>query len=168
MMGTKQTSTSTVARRSFLSQLWKILGILALVEFMGLVVAFLWPGKPRVRKGDFGDVLAAGAVDSYAPESVTAFQRGRFYLARLTDGGFIALSMACTHLGCTVPWVADEKRFICPCHASCFDIRGAVIQSPAARALDYFPVTIVNGIVHVDTGKPMKRSDFHISQTTQP
>jgi len=56
-----------------------------------------------------------------------------------------------------VPWVEKEKKFICPCHASAFDITGSVIQSPAARALDLFPVTVENNMVKVDTGKRIKR-----------
>ena len=60
---------------------------------------------------------------------------------RLDDGGLLALSCKCTHLGCTVPWVEKEKKFLCPCHASAFDITGNVINSPAARALDTFPVS---------------------------
>ena len=41
----------------------------------------------------------------------------------LEDGGFLALHRQCTHLGCTVPWVPARQAFVCPCHASAFDIR---------------------------------------------
>ena len=90
------------------------------------------------------------------PHSVTAFVRGRFYLARLADGGFLALSRKCTHLGCTVPWVATENKFVCPCHASAFDITGNVISPPAPRALDIYAVMIENDIVKVDTSRADK------------
>ena len=84
--------------------------------------------------------------------------------SRLEDGGFLALSRECTHLGCTVPWLENEKRFACPCHASVFDIRGEVVNAPASRPLDIYPVFIENNIVKVDTDKRIKRSGFDIEQ----
>ena len=100
-------------------------------------------------------------------QAMTAFQRGRFYLARLADGGFLALSRTCTHLGCTVPWNAAEGRFVCPCHASSFDIHGEVSSPPAPRPLDFFQVRIENGIVKVDTTRRMRRSRFEPSQVAR-
>jgi cytochrome b6-f complex iron-sulfur subunit len=90
--------------------------------------------------------------------------RGRFYLVRLAEGGFLALTRKCTHLGCTVPWVAQENSFVCPCHASVFDITGSVINSPAPRALDMYPITIENDLVKVDISKPIRRSAFKAEQ----
>ena len=78
------------------------------------------------------------------------------------------MSRTCTHLGCTVPWVEDEGRFVCPCHASALAINGDVLEPPAPRALDLFEVQIVNGIVNVDTGKQRKRSAFDPEQATYP
>jgi cytochrome b6-f complex iron-sulfur subunit len=80
----------------------------------------------------------------------------------------MALSRRCTHLGCTVPWVEEDKAFKCPCHSSAFDIRGNVIRSPAPRALDIFPITIENNVVKVETGQMMKRSAFRPEQVTYP
>ena len=87
---------------------------------------------------------------------------------RLEDGGFLALYRKCTHLGCTVPWVADRERFACPCHASVFDVRGDVLSPPAPRPLDLFPVRIENGIVKVDTRTPQRREAFDPSQVVRP
>lgn len=163
------TSNSTPpVRRRFLGTLWKVLGVLAVVELLGMVVAFLWPRKKQVGENVFGGILTAGAVESFEPDSVTAFRIGRFYLARLSDGGFLALSRKCTHLGCTVAWEDEKKQFICPCHASTYDIRGDVVRSPASRALDYFPVIIENDVVKVNTAKALKRNRFQFSQTIRP
>ena len=161
----KQNSDS---RRSFLTMLWAALGLVALAEFIAVAVAFLRPQKPAARRENADAIVTAGAVDSFAPGSVTAFVRGRFYLSRLADGGFLALSRKCTHLGCTVPWVAAENQFVCPCHASAFDIAGSVISPPAPRALDIYAVTIENEMVKVDTGTPIKRSAFNAEQVTYP
>jgi cytochrome b6-f complex iron-sulfur subunit len=150
-------------RRTFFNKLWMGLGILAFIEFLVLVLAYLRPGRSRVGT-DTAAVIEAGPVEKFVPHSVTAFVRGRFYLCRLEDGGFLAVSRKCTHLGCTVPWLDKEKRFICPCHASVYDIRGEVISPPAPRPLDIYPVTIENNIVKVDTQRPIKRSAFRATQ----
>jgi cytochrome b6-f complex iron-sulfur subunit len=156
------------SRRSFLRKLWVGLGILAGAEFVGVVFAFLRPRKPPVRETDFGGIIEAGPIDDFEPDSVTAFIRGQFYLSRLKDGGFLALSRKCTHLGCTVPWDSEGNIFPCPCHSSAFDRTGEVISPPAPRALDLHPVDIENGIVRVDTGKKIKRKSFKISQVVRP
>ena len=156
------------SRRSFLTKFWTLLGFIALVEFIAVAFAFLRPDKSKVRRQGTDSIVTGGALDQFIPNSVTAFVRGRFYLARLQDGGFLALSRKCTHLGCTLPWVVEKNKFICPCHGSAFDITGNAISPPAPRALDIYPVTIENDIVKVDTGHPLKRSEFHADQVTYP
>ena len=164
----KERSETEPKRRSFLYTLWAGLGLVAFAEVIWLVVSFLKPGKSPQKKGDFGGVIEAGPVSAFKPGSVTAFPRGHFYLACLEDGGFLALYRKCTHLGCTLPWVDVEKRFICPCHASTFDIRGNVLKSPASRAMDLFMVRIENNRVRVETGTLIKRSSFRKEQLVYP
>jgi cytochrome b6-f complex iron-sulfur subunit len=156
------------SRRRFLWKVWLGLGGLALAECVWIVVSFLRPRKPRAAGQDSGNLIIAGPVEQFERNSVRAFQKGKFYLARLEDGGFLALYRACTHLGCTVPWMEEEKRFICPCHSSAFDIRGDVTSPPAPRALDLYPVRIENGIVKVDISTPIRRKSFEVSQVTHP
>ena len=148
-----------ITRRDFLSRTWKGLGIIAGLEVVGVMAAFLFSGKARSTSAP-KQLLEAGPVDSFGLNSVSAFMGGRFYLVRMQDGGFIALSLRCTHLGCAVAWEETRNRFICPCHSSAFDISGEVLNPPAARALNYYPVLIESGIVKVDIGtlKERKRS----------
>jgi cytochrome b6-f complex iron-sulfur subunit len=155
-------------RRSFLNILWLILGGIALAELVAVTFAFLRPNKLKVQGEDPDSIISAGAVESFAPNSVTAFVRGKFYLARLEDGGFLAISRTCTHLGCTVPWVEKKMQFACPCHGSSFDITGNVIEAPAPRALDIYPIAIVNKMIKVDTRKPIKRRTFQAEQVVYP
>ena len=158
----------TLSRRSFLTRLWGILGAVAFAELIVMVIAFFSLRKPRTIAGDQDAIIVAGPVDSFDPGTVNAFIRGKFYLARLDDGGFLAMSRSCTHLSCTVPWVSGENRFICPCHSSEFDIRGEVINPPAPRALDLYPIVIENNVLRVDTSKLRKRSEFAADQVTYP
>ena len=154
------------SRRSFLSKLWLALGALTFAELVVVGIAFFKPRKPRAAATEQDAIVVAGTVDNFEPGTVSAFVRGKFYLARLEDGGFLAMSRTCTHLSCTVPWVSGENKFICPCHSSEFDIRGEVINPPAPRALDLYPVTIENKVLKVDTGKLTKRSEFSTEQVT--
>jgi cytochrome b6-f complex iron-sulfur subunit len=158
----------TASRRSFLAKMWLGLGIVAMAEGVWVVVSFLRPRKARVEEGSPGDVIEAGPAESFETGTVTAFPRGDFYLVRLEDGGFLALSCKCTHLGCAVPWVQAEGSFVCPCHASSFDITGAVLSGPASRALDARRISIENNMVKVDTRKLIRRAGFRENQVAYP
>ena len=64
--------------------------------------------------------------------------------------GFSALSLVCTHLGCTVEQAPDG--FSCPCHGSQYDPAGNVTRGPALKPLEHLSIeTISNGhlILHV-------------------
>ena len=148
-------------RRGFLGRIWLALGGVALVEYAWLGFEFL---KPRQAPAEALPIVDAGPLDAFDPGSVTAFPAGKFYLVRLEDGGFLALSRTCTHLGCTVPWDAEAEVFACPCHSSTFDMRGVVLSPPASRPLDRFAVRIENGIVKVDVSKTIRRRAFDASQ----
>ena len=156
----------SISRRTFLNRLWVMVGTLAFTEIIVMIIAFFRPRKARTTVAEQDTIIVAGPVDNFEPGSVSAFVRGKFYLARLEDGGFLAMSRSCTHLNCTVPWVSDENRFMCPCHSSEFDIRGEVVNPPAPRALDLYPIEIENDVLRVNTGKLQKRSGFAASQVT--
>jgi cytochrome b6-f complex iron-sulfur subunit len=134
---------------------------LALLEMGGASLLFM---QPRSLEGAFGGLLNAGPVNSFRPGSVVEFTNGRFFLVRSHDEGFLAVYQRCTHLGCAVTWEADQNHFFCPCHASSFDIHGDVENPPAPRALDTFPVTIVDGQVMVNTGQRQSRDDYSPEQ----
>ncbi|MGB3536176.1 MAG: FAD-dependent oxidoreductase [Microcoleaceae cyanobacterium] len=50
-----------------------------------------------------------------------------------------AISLKCTHQGCTVH-LAEDGQFHCPCHGAVYDSKGHVISGPAQRDLDRFKV----------------------------
>ena len=56
------------------------------------------------------------------------------------ESGFSALSLVCTHLGCTVEQNTDG--FVCPCHASRFDEDGNVTHGPASKPLHSLRVEV--------------------------
>ncbi len=158
----------THSRRSFLNKLWLVLGGLAFVEIIAMVFGFFKSTSREALPADAESIFTVGPIDNFEPGTVSAFVSGKFYLARLEDGGFLAMSRRCTHLSCTVPWVSAESKFICPCHASVFDIRGEVISPPAPRALDLYQLEIHNNVLLVNTGKLLRRSTFAKDQVTYP
>lgn len=160
-MTSENTLKSKLNRRNFLKIAWGTIGGLVALEIGGVSLAYM---QPRLAEGEFGSLITAGEVDVFPSGSVTHISNGRFYLARLEDGGFLTLYQRCTHLGCSVPWDQAEGKFICPCHNSQFTNDGNVLNPPAPRPLDLFAVTIEDGMVKVDTSTPITRKDFDPSQ----
>jgi len=151
------------SRRSFLSWVWLAMGGLAVAEVAWLALSFLRP-RSQPGKNREEQILSAGPVERFQSGSVTAFPSGKFYLARMADGGFLALARECTHLGCTVTWSRDDNSFLCPCHGSAFNLQGDVLTPPAPRSLDLYAVFIENGEVKVDVSKRSRRNRFEPSQ----
>ncbi len=163
----KDNAVPESTRRRFLNLLWAGLGLATVAEVVWIGVSFLRSRKERSESVRAESVVAAGPVDSFAPGSVTAIPQGQFYLSRLADGGFLALSRTCTHLGCSLRWDPDKGRFFCPCHGSSFSATGEVLTSPAPRPLDCYPVRIENGMVKVDVSAPHKRDWFSPEQAAR-
>jgi nitrite reductase/ring-hydroxylating ferredoxin subunit len=75
-------------------------------------------------------------------------------LLRDPDGpaGLRAISLSCTHLGCTLRPAAGNRTLECPCHGSAFSLLGEdgagaelgrLLQGPATRDLDPLEVVLV-------------------------
>lgn len=135
---------------------WGVLLLLVAESAAAFGLGFFLPRKV----GAFGGRVSAGNVEDYPVGSVTRISEGKFYISHVPEG-FLALWQKCPHLGCTVPWMPDQKsedtiaekgRFNCPCHGSIYDRYGQIITGPAPRPMDLFPITIVNGRIMVDTG----------------
>lgn len=157
-----------ISRRGFLNKIWMMFGVIAVIEFAWVVLSFLRKRPESISSLDADALFTVGRIDQFKRNSVTAFPRGHFYLVCLENGGFLALSRRCTHLGCTLPWVEKEKKFVCPCHSSIFDIQGAVVQSPAPRAMDLLSLRIENQLIKVDTRLILRRDGFHKDQVVYP
>ena len=90
-----------------------------------------------------------GSVDKYPLGSRTSIPEIPALLIH-ADSGFAALSLTCTHLGCTVE--PDEKGFACPCHNSSFDVNGNVTHGPAVKPLQSLRIEITDdGTIKVFT-----------------
>jgi cytochrome b6-f complex iron-sulfur subunit len=154
-------------RRRFLNWLWALLALGSIAEAGWLAGSIVSSKKEREKAISQSRIVSAGEVKEYLPGTVTAISPGQFYLARLDNGSFLALSPACTHLGCSLNWDPGSRRFICPCHGSTFDIAGEVLTPPAIRGLASFPLQIENGIIKVDISVPLKHQQNGQSRSIQ-
>lgn len=71
------------------------------------------------------------------------------YVVKDANGQLAVLSAVCTHLGCTVPWIEDQNKFLCPCHKGAFDPTGKVIGGPAPRHMDSLPMKVEDGTLKI-------------------
>jgi Rieske Fe-S protein len=153
-------------RREVLKKTWIILGIIASFEFILFTLNLLRPGKVKPSTLPDTAIKIVGNVEDFEINTVTTDRVNKFYLVRQQDGAFLALSLMCSHLGCSISWDDQKNQFICPCHSSSFNKQGEVINSPAPRPLDYFPVIIEEGKVKIDLRQRTKRRKFENKQLT--
>jgi Rieske Fe-S protein len=73
---------------------------------------------------------------------VTAASKALAFIRKEADGTVTAISATCTHLGCVVSWMDDEKIFKCPCHNGRFNTAGKVLSGPPPAPLWRHPVKI--------------------------
>ncbi len=124
-----------VSRKAFLS--WLIKGSLAGSALLGLgalgrFISFeSEPGKPS--QYDLGPATDFAAGTRTTVASIPA-------LIIHTDAGFIALSLVCPHLGCTVN--VNTDGFACPCHGSRFTADGNLRNGPASKPLTSLRVEV--------------------------
>jgi glycine/D-amino acid oxidase-like deaminating enzyme len=67
--------------------------------------------------------------------AIVSFDGQKAAISRDASGELIAVSAACTHMGCTVAWNAAESTWDCPCHGSRFAPDGKVLHGPAVADL---------------------------------
>src|SRR6266568_5103547 len=57
----------------------------------------------------------------------------------MKEGSIIAMSAACTHMGCIVQWQTSDQKFHCPCHGGLFTEYGKPVNSSPIRYLTSLP-----------------------------
>jgi cytochrome b6-f complex iron-sulfur subunit len=158
--------TERTGRREFLYKVWKILGLVAVAELGFFMISLLKPSRELNKSKAESTIKTIGNVEDFPLNSVTPDRINMLTIIREPDGGFLALSLTCSHLGCSVLWNEAKNQFACPCHSSNFDKQGLVLNSPASRPLDYFPVTIGEGKVKIDISLKTRRNKFEQNQLT--
>lgn len=120
----------------------------ALFKYMFPVVSYGTPQKFLVPISDLPDV---------GDELI--FDDMKVVLRRQTENKVAAISLVCTHLGCTVNRV--ETGFQCPCHGSQYDSDGLVVGGPAPKTLPWLEIKVVPGDqIEIDTGTSLEENTF--------
>ncbi len=136
-------------RRSFLS--WGTAALAALLSAVGVslgaVIRFLTPSVFYEPPQSFK--IGAPGDFPFGPPTFLADEK--IFVFRDREKGFAVTSAVCTHLGCTVAYFQNDRRFHCPCHGSVFAADGSVQHGPAPRPLEWFEVTLArDGQLRVD------------------
>ena len=149
-------STPVGSRRTFFH--WVTLaaaGVVGLGLAFPLVGALVSPAFSRRRREwvDVGDVEGLPVGRPTQLDHVTTIRDGwmettsqkAVWAVKQPEGGVRVFSPICTHLGCGYRWDDADKKFLCPCHGSVFDVNGKVLGGPAPRPLDVLPSKVEGG-----------------------
>ena len=129
---------------------FSVANIAALVLSLRFVIPNVTYDEPQLFK--------AGVPDDYPVGSTTIFSDKRVALNRDPDG-FYAISLICTHLGCTPRWFQNDSMFRCPCHGSRYLRDGVRFYGPAPRPMDNVQVGVApDGTLFVDRAKVVART----------
>lgn len=149
--------TRPVTRRNFI--VWYLAGLLTatVVAIVAPILVYVYPPQGQTKRKDVTialdtplDALAGGSAVKFAAPTETGFimkdgggdnAPGKVafaaYAAKDAAGTVNVFAVNCSHLGCSVAFNADVKRFQCPCHGSQFDIDGQVAHGPAVFPLSH-------------------------------
>lgn len=149
---TESHSSSRFSRREFATivsgVVGTLMGALVGVPIIGYFIA------PAFREGGGEAWVSLGPVEGYPigePKLVTFTRTQKngwetssksygVYVLRDDEQTLTVYSNVCTHLGCRVNWIEEDKQYACPCHDGFFGLHGEVLipNSPPPRELDTF------------------------------
>lgn len=128
-------------RREILRTLAGTLGVISIV---GVVPVIGGCEISRVNNAGGGDLAVDTSSLVQDNDALVTKDNGPdgapILVVRVAADTFRALSMRCTHLGCTVGAPSGD-RLVCPCHGSVYALDGSVISSPATQALHLYQST---------------------------
>ena len=136
-------------RRSFLGTLFAMsaaaVSTLLAIPLVRFSTYPLRRGATETDWSDVGTVQELASLTEPTAKTITMERRDAWqttssetavYVLPSKDGPFRILSPVCPHLGCSVRWVGDQNKFICPCHSGSFTADGERITGPPPRSMD--------------------------------
>jgi cytochrome b6-f complex iron-sulfur subunit len=130
---------------------------------------FMFPNvlnePPQQFRAGFPNEYGAGVDERWKEKFGVWIVRTESDLVTKT-GGFYALLVTCTHLGCTPNYLSAEAKFKCPCHGSGFRTTGINFEGPAPRPLERARIVLAeDGQILVDKARKFQ---FELGQWTDP
>jgi Rieske Fe-S protein len=144
---------AAVSRRALLTGGAAAAASLALGAGIDHVVERAKPPSPQIIQPT-GDLIGKGIATTWHPVTTLA-ELGDKAVQFVTDtivgfvirddgddgdpdkGKIIAMSAACTHMGCIVQWQDKDRKFQCPCHGGVFTEYGKVDNKAWGGAVPY-------------------------------
>ena len=124
-------------------------GLVGVARFMLPTVTYLTPKK-----------FLVNVTDLPTPGNELVYPEQRVIVLRNDEGALGAISLICTHLGCTVYRVATGYQ--CPCHGSQYDNEAEVVGGPAPVGLAWLPIKQVpGGQVEIDSGGRVDKNTYY-------
>ena len=118
----------SISRRDFLKLTLDSLLVFSGLLGLGGLIRFLSYKTEPPQPTEFD----LGLAGNYQSDSKTTFPEVPAVLIH-KNGKFNALSLVCTHLGCTVE--VNPDGFACPCHGSRYNSDGYPVKGPASTPL---------------------------------
>jgi len=149
-------------RRSFLGALFAMsaaaVSTLLAIPLVRFSTYPLRRGATEIDWSDVGTVQELASLTEPTAKTITMERRDAWqttssetavYVLPSKDGQFRILSPVCPHLGCSVRWVGDQNKFICPCHSGSFTADGERIAGPPPRSTDTLESKVEGGMLKV-------------------
>ena len=123
----------------------------------------------RSNSGFFYSSSARSYLTLYPSEALPKAKGVKEYQQLLPgmSSGVIAMYQKCPHLGCRVPECKSSQWFECQCHGSQYNRVGEKKGGPAPRGMDRFAVSVVNGVLTIDTGSVFAGPPIGVNTTGQ-
>lgn len=131
----------TLSRKNFIR---KILTVWAAIGSLPPLYALIQYVIPPEKAGAAPAPILAGKASELTPGTVRFFREGKtaLFIKETESGQVRSFSAKCTHLGCIVEYLEDEKKIRCNCHGSTFDSDGNNLSGPAVRPLQPYRVEV--------------------------
>ena len=149
---------SSPGRRSFLGVLVGlgslVVGALLAVPLIRFALFPLLRRTTELKSSPVGDVSSFSSLTEPVMRTIQieevdgwrkAISEKAVYVTKDSQGELRVLTSICPHLGCTVPWNAEKKEFLCPCHGATFAADGTRISGPSLRGMDKLETSVANG-----------------------
>ena len=139
-------------RRDFLRK-----GALTLVTVTGVLAAISYFRQFFPRRAGERRRIHIGDASRFPVDTFTYLDAHKLFVYRDHEG-IRAVTAICTHLGCTLE--STTEGFECPCHGSCYNMKGEVQSGPAPRDLAWYRVDrISDGRLVIDPGVTVDPED---------
>ncbi len=160
-----------ISRRALLTGGAAVAASLAIGAGVDRAIERTRPPQPQAQKPPIGNIVGKGVATTWHKvttlanlgNSAVRFAADTIVGYVIRDDGddgdpdkgkIIAMSAACTHMGCIVQWQDSDRKFHCPCHGGLFTEYGKVdvAASPIRylRALPRLNTKVENGNVYVE------------------